>query len=338
MSAPRPELWALADRLGILPSYRDTGGRERETLDVTRERLLRALGHEAADEASARRAREALAQADALRLVEPVLVYREWEHGLAHARRESARVARRVRLRALRSSSKDGTRARREGRLDSDATPEGALQLALPEPVPHGYHEVTLEVDAPGGVLRAAQRADPGAPHRLPAPRTLGSEGAFGILANLYSLRGSGFGHGHFGDLAALARWAGAHGADFVGVNPLHAILNDGLAFSPYSPSSRLYRNVLYLDPEAVPELERVRRGAPAARRAGAAARRDALRRAAAHRPRERCSRRCSRCCARFTRAFRARARRAAHARARLRRLLCAARGRRSTTSRPASG
>jgi 4-alpha-glucanotransferase len=83
----------------------------------------------------------------------------------------------------------------------------------------------------------------------------LGAERAYGILVNLYSLRGAGFGHGHLGDLAALARFAGEQRADFVGTNPLHAVPNQGLEFSPYSPTSRLYRNTLYLDPEAVPEL-----------------------------------------------------------------------------------
>jgi len=128
--------------------------------------------------------------------------------------------------------------------------------LALPGRPPLGYHEVRLALDGPGGPRQASQRL-------VMAPRTafqpeaaIGSRRAFGVLANLYSLRGpGGFGHGHCGDLAALARFAGGAGADFVGVNPLHAVPNRGLAFAPYSPSSRLYRDVLYLDPEAVPEL-----------------------------------------------------------------------------------
>jgi 4-alpha-glucanotransferase len=252
MSAPRPLLRALAHRLGILPSYRDTGGRERETPDATRERLVRALGHEASDEAAAGRALEALARSDAERLVEPVLVYREWEHGAPKlvVNRRALGAARDY---ALVLRREDGAQAESAGALPRDGAPDAPLELPLPARVPHGYHEVLLALD--GGARRARQ-------HLILAPRTtfqpeeaLGTRSGFGLLANLYALRGGGFGHGHLGDLAALARFAGAHGADFVGLNPLHAVPNQGLAFAPYSPSSRLYHNPLYLDPEAVPEL-----------------------------------------------------------------------------------
>lgn len=254
MSAPRPALRALAEHLGIVAAYRDTSGHERETGDATRERLLRALGHEAGDEASAQRALEALARADALRLVEPVLVYRAWEHGVP-AFGVNRRALAGARDYALALHLEDGDTLRSAGRID-DAPAEAPLALPLPGAVPPGYHELHLELDAPGGVRIATQRL-------ILAPRTafqpeeaLGNDRAFGILANLYAVRSArGFGHGHFGDLAELARFAGEVGADFVGVNPLHAVPNRGLEFSPYGPSSRLFRNVLYLDPEAVPEL-----------------------------------------------------------------------------------
>lgn len=76
----------------------------------------------------------------------------------------------------------------------------------------------------------------------------------WGIAAQLYSLRSArNWGIGDFTDLWHLVELAAAAGADFVGVNPLHAVYAaDPARISPYSPSSREFLNVLYLDPLAM--------------------------------------------------------------------------------------
>lgn len=81
----------------------------------------------------------------------------------------------------------------------------------------------------------------------------LGGDQAFGIYANLYTLRDSSrFGIGDLGALGELVERSAGSGADFVAVNPLHALEISGPDASPYTPRSRLFTEPLYLDEVAV--------------------------------------------------------------------------------------
>lgn len=82
----------------------------------------------------------------------------------------------------------------------------------------------------------------------------------WGLTLQLYGLRTKrNWGIGDFGDLKKVMAWAGRGlGAAMVGVNPLHALLPGEI--SPYSPSSRLFHNPLYLNIEQIPDfVEHVR-------------------------------------------------------------------------------
>ena len=88
-------------------------------------------------------------------------------------------------------------------------------------------------------------------------PPELESGRTWGLSINLYSLRSSrNWGVGDFTDLKTIVRFTAALKSGFVGINPLHAIPNImPSAISPYSPVSRFYKNFLYLDMHAIPEV-----------------------------------------------------------------------------------
>ncbi|HMK33636.1 MAG TPA: 4-alpha-glucanotransferase [Desulfomonilaceae bacterium] len=79
-----------------------------------------------------------------------------------------------------------------------------------------------------------------------------------GISLALYGVRSeSNWGIGDFGDLRAVIDWASEDlNVDFVGLNPLHALFNTRpFNSSPYNPSSRFFRNFVYLDVPHIPEF-----------------------------------------------------------------------------------
>jgi len=77
------------------------------------------------------------------------------------------------------------------------------------------------------------------------------------VATQLYGLRSErNWGIGDFTDLATLVKWCANEGGGVIGVNPLHALFPHNPSHaSPYSPSSRLLLNILYIDIEAVPDF-----------------------------------------------------------------------------------
>lgn len=100
--------------------------------------------------------------------------------------------------------------------------------------------------------------AEPDVAARCHLPGFLRRGRAWGITCQLYGLRSRrNWGIGDFEDLAHLAEIAARSGADFLGVNPLHALFpGEPARSSPYSPSSRRFLNVLYIAPDLEPEFE----------------------------------------------------------------------------------
>lgn len=80
-------------------------------------------------------------------------------------------------------------------------------------------------------------------------PEWLRGGRCWGVSVQLYGLRSQrNQGIGDFDDLVAVAQMLAARGADFVGVNPLHALFwREPERCSPYSPSSRMFLNPLYI-------------------------------------------------------------------------------------------
>lgn len=255
MTDARPHLHALAERMGIVEQYVDQSGREcRLTSDETRVLLLGALGLEAHDEDAARTTLERLDREEAAQLMPPArVVVAGTDAGRAITLRLPLRAGTGIPWRAwlrLEGAPDGAWRAHGDGTAAPDA--DGLVRLRLPALPDHGYHTLRLEADGRRGeqllIVVPDSCLDPAA--------LLGGRPVFGLIANLYAVRSErNWGAGDATDLATLLEWTAAIGGAFVGVNPLHALRNLGPDVSPYGPVSRLYRNVLYLDIEAVPEL-----------------------------------------------------------------------------------
>jgi (1->4)-alpha-D-glucan 1-alpha-D-glucosylmutase len=251
----------LAERHGIALEYHDIWGERHRVSPASLAAILGAMGVGAGDGRAAEAALRAEDERAWLRLLPPVVVVRE--------DRQPARV--RLNLPAALDSAELAWRLREESGLEHGgelrpgalpllgaATRDGAglvaRELALPvEPSP-GYHRLEILRDgAPLGAMPLVV-----APVTCYTPPALEGGGrAWGVTVQLYAVRSErNWGIGDFTDLRTLVELWGSRGAAMIGVNPLHALFPHNPAHaSPYSPSSRLFVNVLYIDVEAVDDF-----------------------------------------------------------------------------------
>lgn len=116
---------------------------------------------------------------------------------------------------------------------------------ALPPDLPLGYHQLQpLDGRAPILVVRCPAAAFFGLKNQI-----------WGWAVQLYAARSrKSWGIGDFGDLRRLGGWARGLGAEMLLLNPLSAIAPVlPQEASPYFPSSRRFRNPLYLCIEDIP-------------------------------------------------------------------------------------
>lgn len=125
--------------------------------------------------------------------------------------------------------------------------------ITLPA-LPDGYHQLTLEHNAQRDSCCIIV-----APPRCYEPaELLAGDALWGSCIQLYTLRSANnWGIGDFGDLQRMIVETARRGGAFVGLNPLHALFPaEPESASPYSPSSRRWLNILYIDVGAVPDFQ----------------------------------------------------------------------------------
>ena len=243
-------LGRLAALAGIAPRYVDAWGEVQETDDETRTALLNAMGFPCATDPDRLQCIERL-EADLRQEPMPRAII------VRHRRRKPVDIFLRLPELAVGGTidwhiaQEDGKSM--EGQIGPDALSadgESGTTLSLPVDPPYGYHRLRLN-----GARVDAETTLVVAPTRCYLPRSVTGKRLWGLGTQLYSLRSDGnWGIGDYSDLSALIQIASRLGADFIGLNPLHALFPGRPEHaSPYSPSSRAFVNGLYLDIERVP-------------------------------------------------------------------------------------
>ncbi len=266
---PDNKIAALGRLCGIAPEYADNFGVRRRTSTATYQALLTAMGvpwedpEQVCREIARRRGRPWAGLVDAVTVVfadsEPQrLVVAPWTPTPEPA---SMRVRMMIKNEAgqestweshLPSSPPLALRAVNDHLLGKGFRTR--LALPLPAALQPGYYDLSLEV---AGGERGRTRLIVAPPRAYAPPFLAQGQQVWGLNLPLYALKSErNWGIGDFTDLQEVMAWAGELGAAFVGVNPLHArSAGEQVQPSPYSPSSRVFRDFLYLDLEAVPDF-----------------------------------------------------------------------------------
>lgn len=259
MTELAPSLVELARRYGIATAYNDWTGRHVPVPECTLVAVLAALGVAASTEQERNVALTTHLRSYWARRMPATIVTRSgaqtrfWVH-VTHG------FPAEVWLQLEDGTLRDGVHQvdNFTAPFDLDGRWVGEASFVLPGHLPLGYHRVHLRSgDSETSTALIVT------PDWLGLPEQLGARRAWGLAAQLYSVRSrQSWGVGDLTDLADLAVWSAArHGADYLLVNPLHAA-NPTIPMepSPYLPTSRRFFNPIYLRVEAVPEFAELKK------------------------------------------------------------------------------
>lgn len=255
----------VALRLGVELDYVDGRQQVHQASDETLFAVLQALDPPLEDEKCMLEKERSLEEENLTRLVEPVLLY-DAESGqplqfsltIPLAGPSPGSLFLRAQFTNERGRVRSFTQLHAFGPPQEvsmvDGVTYGSFRVGLPYKPALGYYDFSLHVTH-GSRVSEARSFLIAAPRRCYQPAS--SRKRWGVGLQLYSLRSEeNWGVGDLGDLQRVVRTAGkTWKADTIGIQPLHAQV-PGLA-SPYSPSSRLFWNPLYLDLNRVAELPR---------------------------------------------------------------------------------
>lgn len=261
------EIAALSRWCGITPEYWDNFGVRRRTSRATQEALLAAMGIPCGSPAEIRAFREERLRRQAERLLPSMTIITPGKgQGLAiNLRLPQSEFPARLEVEGKCIDETGALRAWQPhpGQLllqDMQGTAAGThfrLSLPIPKDLTEGYYRLALRIKG-AGREQTGETLLAVCPRQAWMPEVLARGGRlWGLNLPLYAIRSRhNWGIGDFGDVRAATAWAGEMDAAFVGINPLHAPQGgDDADPSPYSPTSRLFLNFLYINLEDIPEM-----------------------------------------------------------------------------------
>mgnify|MGYP001180942713 FL=1 len=255
---PLDQLCAL---YGVHQEYYTIWGEHHPTSERTKRAVLAAMGVPAEDDAAVEASLSAHQDRQWRRLLPPVLVVRELSGPCRiplnlPVALDQAACHWRLRTEFGQELGEEFVPASLEagGRHQLDGQERVRRLLVFEPPAETGYRRLTVD----GGAGMQAEMTLIVAPHAGYTPPAIQGAGRkWGIAAQLYGVRSAhNWGMGDFSDLRALVEFCADAGAATVLLNPLHALFPAAPErASPYSPSSRMWFNTLYLDVEAIADF-----------------------------------------------------------------------------------
>ncbi len=247
---------------GIESEYVDAWGNPARVDEESKKLLLAALGYAVEDEASLRKQFENDIANNWKTVLGKVVIIRGGQgFDLALTLRKDALnlpVSYEIKLES--GESITGVFTPLDGQLQETANVDGVeyqkAVVALQVQLPLGYHRIILKDSNDQQLANSRLICAPQACYK-PDSIQAGKK-VWGPSVQMYCLRSTrNWGVGDMTDLKSVVANIARGGGDFVGLNPIHALYpNNPESASPYSPSSRRWLNIIYIDVEAVPEYQ----------------------------------------------------------------------------------